>query len=31
VNFVFRRDLIALEARSHPRAAFEEFAARPKA
>ncbi len=31
VNFVFRRDLIALDARSNPRAAFEEFAARPKA
>lgn len=31
VNFLFRRDLIALDARSNPRAAFEEFAARPKA
>ena len=31
VNFVFRRDLVALEARSRPRAAFEEFAVRPKA
>jgi len=31
VNFLFRRDLVALDARSNPRAAFEEFAARPKA
>ena len=31
LNFVFRRDMVALEARSFPRAAFEEFAARPKA
>jgi len=30
VNFVLRRDTIALEAQEHPRAAFEEFAARPK-
>jgi NADH dehydrogenase len=31
MNFVFRRDMVGLEARSFPRAAFEEFAARPKA
>ncbi len=30
LNFLLRRDTIALEARSHPRAAFEEFAVRPK-
>ncbi len=31
LNFFLRRDTLALEARSHPRAAFEEFAVRPKA
>jgi NADH dehydrogenase len=31
MNFVFRRDMVAIEARSYPRAAFEEWAARPKA
>ncbi len=31
LNFLLRRDMVALEARSHPRAAFEEFAVRPKA
>lgn len=31
LNFLLRRDLVALEARSNPRAAFEEFASRPKA
>lgn len=31
LNFLLRRDLVALEARSFPRAAFEEFASRPKA
>ena len=31
LNFLFRRDMVAIEARSYPRAAFEEFAARPKA
>jgi NADH dehydrogenase len=30
VNFVLRRDAVAIEAQVHPRAAFEEFAARPK-
>ncbi len=30
LNFFLRRDLVGLEARSFPRAAFEEFAARPK-
>ncbi len=30
VNFLFRRDLVSLEARVTPRAAFEEFASRPK-
>ncbi|MEQ1736071.1 MAG: FAD-dependent oxidoreductase, partial [Rhodoglobus sp.] len=29
-NFLLRRDLVGLEARSYPRAAFEEFASRPK-
>lgn len=31
LNFLLRRDMVALEARSNPRAAFEEFAVRPKA
>jgi NADH dehydrogenase len=31
INFLFRRDIVGIEARSYPRAAFEEFAARPKA
>ncbi len=31
LNFLLRRDLVALEARTNPRAAFEEFASRPKA
>ena len=31
LNFLLRRDMLALEARSYPRAAFEEFASRPKA
>ena len=31
LNFLLRRDLVGLEARSFPRAAFEEFASRPKA
>jgi NADH dehydrogenase len=30
-NFFLRRDMVQLEARLTPRAAFEEFAARPKA
>jgi NADH dehydrogenase len=30
LNFLLRRDMVALEARSNPRAAFEEFAVRPK-
>jgi NADH dehydrogenase len=30
MNFVFRRDMVGIEARSYPRAAFEEWAARPK-
>jgi NADH dehydrogenase len=30
LNFVLRRDTVSLSARVHPRAAFEEFAARPK-
>jgi NADH dehydrogenase len=30
LNFILRRDIVSLEARVHPRAAFEEFAARPK-
>lgn len=31
INFLFRRDLVGIPARDTPRAAFEEFAARPKA
>jgi NADH dehydrogenase len=31
INFLFRRDLVGIPARDVPRAAFEEFAARPKA
>jgi len=31
LNFLLRRDMLAVEARSYPRAAFEEFASRPKA
>jgi NADH dehydrogenase len=31
LNFLLRRDMVGLEARSTPRAVFEEFAARPKA
>ena len=31
LNFLLRRDLVAIEARTAPRAAFEEFASRPKA
>lgn len=31
LNFLLRRDMLAVEARSNPRAAFEEFASRPKA
>ncbi|TAL41458.1 MAG: NAD(P)/FAD-dependent oxidoreductase [Salinibacterium sp.] len=31
LNFLLRRDTVSLEARMFPRAAFEEFAARPKA
>ncbi len=31
VNFVLRRDTVAIEAQVNPRGAFEEFAARPKA
>ena len=30
LNFLLRRDVVALEARDNPRAAFEEFASRPK-
>jgi NADH dehydrogenase len=30
-NFLLHRDIVSLEARVTPRAAFEEFAARPKA
>ncbi|MDF1479443.1 NAD(P)/FAD-dependent oxidoreductase [Leifsonia sp. H3M29-4] len=30
LNFLLRRDTVSLEARIHPRAAFAEFAARPK-
>jgi NADH dehydrogenase len=30
LNFLLRRDTVSLEARSFPRAAFEEFASRPK-
>jgi NADH dehydrogenase len=30
LNFLLRRDVVALEARDDPRAAFEEFASRPK-
>ena len=29
-NFLLHRDIVSLEARIAPRAAFEEFAARPK-
>jgi NADH dehydrogenase len=31
INFFVGRDIASLEARVHPRAAFEEFASRPKA
>ncbi|NYF10085.1 NADH dehydrogenase [Leifsonia sp. AK011] len=31
LNFLLRRDMVELSARVHPRAAFEEFASRPKA
>lgn len=31
LNFLLHRDIVSLEARVAPRAAFEEFAARPKA
>jgi NADH dehydrogenase len=31
INFLVRRDLVGIPARDVPRAAFEEFAARPKA
>jgi NADH dehydrogenase len=31
INFLTRRDLVGIPARDHPRAAFEEFASRPKA
>jgi len=31
MNFVLRRDIVALQAREHPRVAFETFASRPKA
>ena len=31
INFLTRRDLVGIPARDTPRAAFEEFAARPKA
>ena len=31
INFLVGRDIASLEARVHPRAAFEEFASRPKA
>ena len=30
LNFVLHRDVVSLEARVAPRAAFEEFASRPK-
>ena len=30
LNFLLRRDMVSLEARAYPRAAFEEFASRPK-
>ncbi len=30
INFLVRRDMVSIEARVHPRAAFEEFASRPK-
>jgi len=30
INFLFRRDLVGIPARDVPRAAFEEFASRPK-
>jgi NADH dehydrogenase len=30
LNFFLRRDIVSLQARIHPRAAFQEFAARPK-
>ena len=30
LNFLLRRDIVSLEAREYPRAAFAEFAARPK-
>ncbi len=30
LNFLLNRDIVSLEAREHPRAAFEEFASRPK-
>jgi NADH dehydrogenase len=30
LNFVFRRDIVGIEAREHPRDAFAEFASRPK-
>jgi len=30
INFFVGRDIASLEARVHPRAAFEEFASRPK-
>jgi NADH dehydrogenase len=30
LNFLLRRDVVALEARDEPRAAFVEFASRPK-
>jgi NADH dehydrogenase len=29
INFLTRRDLLGIPARDHPRASFEEFAARP--
>ena len=31
LNFFLRRDIVSLAAVEYPRAAFEEFAARPKA
>ncbi len=31
LNFLLKRDIVSLEARVFPRAAFEEFASRPKA
>jgi NADH dehydrogenase len=30
INFLFRRDLVAIPERDTPRAAFEQFAVRPK-